>query len=103
MIPEKLPSATVRVRWMRATPDLGTQFDIWRGMLDDAERARSDRYKFDSDRQEYTAAHALLRTMLSQATGRPTAYWRYDNRERGKPRLAAECESDGLYFNISHT
>ncbi len=103
MIQEPLPPSTVRVRWMRATPDLGTRFDLWRGMLDESERARADRYMFASDRQEYTAAHALLRTMLSRATGHPTAYWRYDSRERGKPRLADGCDSGGLYFNISHT
>lgn len=100
---EPLPRGTVRVRWMPATPELGAALDRWRAMLDTVEQARADRYKFESDRQEYTAAHALLRTMLSRATGRPTAYWRYDNRERGKPRLEANCEADGLYFNISHT
>jgi len=72
-------------------------------MLDADERLRADRYRFVADRNIYTAAHALARFMLSEATGLPTGAWRYVAGEFGKPALAAEFSKCNLHFNISHT
>jgi len=94
---------TVRVRWLvveaRDTPHLAR----WRSMLDPEELARADRYHFAADRNIYTAAHALARFMLSEATCLSTRTWRYVTGEFGKPALAAEFSKWNLHFNISHT
>jgi 4'-phosphopantetheinyl transferase len=102
MIPEPLDPDTVRVRWLPVESNAG-HLRRWRGMLNAEELARADRYAFASDRDTYTAAHALVRTMLSRATGLPTAEWRYTRRPFGKPELAASCAGSGLQFNLSHT
>jgi 4'-phosphopantetheinyl transferase len=103
MTPERLDSDTVRVRWMPVGAGDAANLTRWRGMLDADELARADRYHFASDRDTFIAAHALARAMLSDATGLPTAIWRYVTGEFGKPALAADCAGGGLRFNISHT
>jgi 4'-phosphopantetheinyl transferase len=92
---------TVRVRWLivEDTPHLSR----WRSMLDLDELVRADRYHSVSDRNIYTAAHALLRFMLSEATGIPTTLWRFATGEFGKPQLAPDFRGCNLRFNISHT
>jgi 4'-phosphopantetheinyl transferase len=72
-------------------------------MLDPEELVRADQYRFAADRDIYTAAHALLRSMLSEATGISTSLWRFVTGEFGKPVLAAEFGECNLHFNISHT
>jgi 4'-phosphopantetheinyl transferase len=72
-------------------------------MLDAEELIRADRYHFAADRNSYTAAHALLRSMLSEATGISTNLWRFVTGEFGKPALAADFRECNLHFNISHT
>jgi 4'-phosphopantetheinyl transferase len=96
-------AAAVRVRWL-AVPagDIDLQ-RRWRAMLDDDENARADRFRFAADRESFTAAHALARAMLSDATGLPVTAWRYVTGEFGKPALAGARAGGRLSFNISHT
>jgi 4'-phosphopantetheinyl transferase len=103
MTPEPLDSETVRVRWLSLEASDAIHLSRWRGMLDAEELARADRYHFVSDRDSFTAAHALARAMLSDATGLPTTTLRYVKGEFGKPALAVDCEGGRLRFNISHT
>jgi 4'-phosphopantetheinyl transferase len=103
MIREPLDLDTVRVRWLAVGASDAVHLSRWRGMLDAGELARADRYHFSSDRNTFTGAHALARTMLSNATGLPTATWRYVTGEFGKPALAVHCARAGLRFSISHT
>jgi 4'-phosphopantetheinyl transferase len=98
-----LDPATVRVRWLVVDGDKRPDLVRWRGMLDSEELARADRFRFDADRNIYTAAHALARRMLSEATGLPTMTWRYVLGEFGKPALAPNFSKLNLQFNISHT
>lgn len=94
---------TVRVRWLATEAGGPAHIVRWRGMLDAEETARADRFVFASDREMFTAAHALARAMLSEATGLPIASWRHVTGEFGKPALAPDCAGCGLRFNISHT
>lgn len=65
------------------------------------ERARYDRFVFDHSRREFAAAHALLRTALSQYSDRAPSSWSFRNQSGGKPVLADEAPR--LAFNLSHT
>jgi 4'-phosphopantetheinyl transferase len=98
-----LESHIVRVRWLAVEPKETPHLTRWRSMLDPEELARADRYRFVADRDVYTAAHALTRFMLSEATGLSTSTWRYVAGEFGKPALAAELSRWKLHFNVSHT
>jgi len=73
MTPEPLESDTMRVRWLSVEAGATVHLSRLRGMLDAEELVRADRYRFSSDRNTFTAAHALARRMLSAATGMPPA------------------------------
>lgn len=97
-----LDADTIRVRWLPVPAD-ASHLARWRAMLDDEELGRADRFLFDEDRHTFTAAHALARAVLSEATGHPTDHWRYEKAPFGKPALHPGCAVGGLRFNISHT
>lgn len=73
------------------------------GLLDEAERARADRFRFARDREAYVAAHALVRTMLSAHAPRPPQAWRFSTDAHGKPEIIRTTETPALRFNLSHT
>lgn len=68
--------------------------------LDEAERARAARFRFDQHRLGYAAAHALKRHALDRFTGAPRP-WRFATGAHGKPRL--DPPFDRVHFNLSHT
>jgi 4'-phosphopantetheinyl transferase len=102
-LPVALQRDVVRVRWLPVDAEETPHLTRWRSMLDQDELDRADRYHFAADRNIYTAAHALARLMLSEATGLSTDVWRYTVGEFGKPALAAHLSKWNLHFNISHT
>lgn len=67
------------------------------------ERARAARYFFDRDRHTYLAAHALVRTRLSQITGVAPCDWTFVANKYGRPEVAKPAEYVRLRFNLSHT
>jgi 4'-phosphopantetheinyl transferase len=69
-------------------------------ILDDAERARAARFRFDRHRREYLATHALTRVALSNAHGLPPQSWSFSVNKYGKPSPIPEC---GLRFNQSNS
>ena len=97
-----LDPETVRVRFLSLDGVSGSSLLAWRSMLDDEERRRADRFYFQRDRDTFTAAHALARAMLSEASGEPTTSWRFVRGANGKPKIAADCSNHPLCFNISH-
>jgi 4'-phosphopantetheinyl transferase len=69
-------------------------------LLDDAERARAARFRFDRHRREFLAMHALARVALSHAHPLSLDAWRFTVNEYGKPSPVPEC---GLSFNQSNS
>ncbi len=113
--------------WLRQTADMDDQAVAAAvERLSDEERARCSRFHFARDRRDYAAAHALLRTALSEVAGRSAetsratdsvlpppgsggprgprapADWRFVTTANGKPVLD-EGTSSPLAFNLSHT
>jgi 4'-phosphopantetheinyl transferase len=80
------------------------EVDALDAVLSAPERARRDRLVFPRDRRDYTAAHALLRRVLSRCGGRPEADWTFHANSHGKPALPADqAGSPPIAFNLSHT
>lgn len=98
-----LQAGTVRVRWLSLEDCPERHILQWKTMLDAAEIARAERFRYAADRDVFIAAHALLRTMLSMATDLHPASWRYVTGIRGKPAIAPGIGDGSLRFNISHT
>jgi 4'-phosphopantetheinyl transferase len=89
------------VTWFRLTatmtaPDVATA----RAVLSAEERARCDRFRFERDRRDFAAAHALLRGALAFHGGRPAGSWRFEADAAGKPFLVGH---PGIEFSIAHT
>jgi 4'-phosphopantetheinyl transferase len=72
-----------------------------RDLLSPAERARCDRFRFDRDRRDFAAAHALLRQALTVHEGAPASPWSFEEGVHGKPFLAPG--QSALEFNLAHT
>ena len=70
-------------------------------LLDAAEQERAARFRFDPDRRQYQAAHALKRLMLTAAAKGAVApqAWAFAAGAHGKPRVAPDDEPR---FNLSH-
>lgn len=75
-------------------------------LLDDAERARFERFRLTADKFRFLAAHALIRLVLADRLGTdPAAVELHPTvcgcgRLHGKPRLLGE--HGGLEFSLSH-
>lgn len=79
-------------------PGAGGEDDV--ALLDAAERARAERFRFDRHRRRFVAAHAGTRRCLSQALGQPARSLRLHCREHEKPRL---LNAPSWAFNLSHS
>jgi len=69
-------------------------------LLSDEELARWQRYKFDQNRREYLATHALVRTALSSYRPLAPEAWRFKLNDYGKPAVEPDCEPR---FNLSNS
>lgn len=70
-------------------------------LMNEAERARCQRYHFEKDRRQFRATRALVRCVLSEYEGGPAAQWRFADGEFGRPHVVAPpCR---VHFNLSNT
>jgi medium-chain acyl-[acyl-carrier-protein] hydrolase len=67
------------------------------------EQRRADRFVFDKDRIQFTAARGILRALLGAYLGRDPRELRFTYNPQGKPALAGETEPAALRFNLSHS
>lgn len=85
--------------WYAPLPSLKERMEEWTGWLDDGERARADRFRFDRDRERFILGHGLLRELLSEHLNMAPRDVRILRGEFGKPYL-----SDlPFHFNLSDT
>lgn len=91
----------------------GERIDVWRvgldapgdagpsrRLLNDAERARADRFIRAEHGRSFTIAHASLRQILSRYLDIVAEAVQFSAAEKGKPRIEGET---GLQFNLSHS
>lgn len=72
-------------------------------LLSPDERARAERFHFEKDRDRYTAARGLLRTLLGGYLGEDPSRICFTYGPQGKPALAAAGPGKLLEFNVSHS
>lgn len=77
----------------------------WAGWLDDEERVRLSRLRFESDRHVFLVSHAQLRDTLGRALGVPPRELRFVKGEHGKPALDPSWlgAREAPAFNLSHS
>lgn len=71
--------------------------------LSDDERVRHARFRFESDRDIYLVAHALVRRMLARIAGAAPESFGFVAGEHGRPEISAPELARTLRFNLSHT
>ncbi len=88
---------------------------VWRASLDVAwswtfdealtleDRARADRFRFDSDRRRFCVARASLRLILARYVKAKPARLQIEPGEYGKPFFADAKSTQGLRFNLTHS
>jgi len=103
LVPVMPDQNCVEIRWLALDRIGPGDWPPLERMLDDPERERASRFRFERDRNAYIAAHALLRGMLSGLVRRHPGDWRFAAGHHGKPYLVAEAGIPPLRFNISHT
>ena len=67
------------------------------------DRARADRFKFESDRRHFCVGRASLRLILGRYLQTKPGRLQLTTGEFGKPFFADEKLSGGLRFNLSHS
>jgi len=71
--------------------------------LSPEERAKSARFYFAHDREQYTVAHAILRLLLAHYSRITPSDVSFVTNPYGKPALSTSTSQPPLYFNLSHT
>ncbi len=93
------------------------ELHVWRARLDLAagplaaltrllspeEATRANRFYQQRDREQFAAAHGLLRLLVGRYTGLPPAQIGFAAASGGKPRLVPGQSGRPLHFNLAHT
>jgi len=92
----------VAVWWMPTDQVGSADCHRWLAILNQEERERADRFRFEWDRRDFIAAHALLRHMLAFHLGRPAEAWQFATSGFRKPAIAESLRVPDIDFNLSH-
>jgi 4'-phosphopantetheinyl transferase len=111
-------ASTAQQTWMRgpAAPVIWpNEVHVWRARLDAPwswtfdealsldDRARADRFRFESDRRKFCVARASLRLILGRYLKAKPGRLQFETGDYGKPYFADAHASQGLRFNLSHS
>jgi 4'-phosphopantetheinyl transferase len=99
--PLGLPEDEVQV-WRVDLEAIRSDESRWQEVLSSDESARAARFHFPADRQRYTAARALLRTILAGYLGTDPKSVSFAYSPREKPSLGP-AHAGSVTFNISHS
>src|ERR1041385_3868110 len=102
------PGPTSPVIWPHETPVWRAKLDVpWSWTFDEAltldDRARADRFRFESDRRRFCVARASLRLVLGRYLKTKPSRLQIESGEYGKPYLVDAQATQGLRFNLSHS
>ena len=97
-----LENDEAHVWWVETDANAGDGSE-WVWLLSATERARLNRLSEATDRRDYAAAHALLRTTLSMYGSVAPQSWEFTDDEFGKPHICKTPGAERLQFNLSHT
>lgn len=77
--------------------------DSYLGLLPDDEQKKFSNFVTRSKKLEYLFTRLLVRKILSQYTGFPSASWTFDSNKFGRPIVSYPTLRTPLQFNISHS
>jgi len=89
--------------WLATMPRLTAWGGDFPDSLDEDERERARRFRFERDRRRFIAAHGWVRALLGAYLGLPPRRVRFTRGPYGKPSLEMGCGDGALRFNLSHS
>ena len=99
-LPLELPSQTVHLWYVSAT-DTRILLDNHLSVLDEEEKYRANRFRFDRDRTRFILARGSLRHLLARYTGSDPALVRFKQNRYGKPFL--QHPHSPVQFSVTHS
>lgn len=75
----------------------------WREIISQDEQRRADRFRWAMDRQNFTAARALLRILVGAYAGLAPQAVSFSYAQQGKPSLNTRQQNERVEFNLSHS
>ena len=97
-MPGSAAGAAVDAYWTDLDAVAGSAADAL-ALLDEEERARADRFRFERDRRRFILRRSLLRTLLAGRVGGAPSALRFTRNAFGKPALPGTT----LRFSASHS
>lgn len=103
------PSSSLVIRenevhiWLVQTKDESVPLGDFKDLLSSVEEDRASKFKFETDRRRYIAAHAALRSILSLYVNSPARELQFALGPYGKPKLAPIHDKKKIAFNLSHS
>ena len=98
----EIPPQTVQLHYTRVDQVPPRRQADYPALLDEAERQRWQRFRFERDRDLFLVSRALVRTVLAGYRGIEPAALTFVHNPRGKPELA-DPGRPPLRFNLSHS
>lgn len=92
----------VCVHWLPVAAGVAAAEARCRLLLDDGERRRADRFRFDRDRRLFVLAHGLLRAVLAGCCRRPAAELAFRTDANGRPELDPVPGDPPACFSLTH-
>lgn len=74
----------------------------YQALLNEEERERQQRFRFQRLRHQYLITRALVRTTLSRYAPIAAPHWHFDKNDYGRPEIANSEPLPPLRFNLSH-
>ncbi|SEL55003.1 4'-phosphopantetheinyl transferase family protein [Nitrosovibrio tenuis] len=99
-LPIELPEGVVHL-WYMTVPPTHISLDHCLSILDEEERYRTHRFRFERDRVRFVLGRASLRCLLAQYTGSDPALIRFKQNHYGKPFL--QYPPSSVQFNVTHS
>ena len=89
--------------WRASIPAAAAVADALHGLLDDDDRARAARFRFDCDRRAFVFRWAALRMVLAGYLEADPSQLRFRRAPAGKPFLAHPFDSFDIRFSLARS
>lgn len=89
--------------WHQTLASESAEVEILGNLLSTDELQRARRFRFDTDRREYSVSRGTLRALLGSYLNLSPQALRFSYSEFGRPRLLADSLASTLDFNVSHS
>lgn len=103
------PPSHLRIRadevhiWMASLTQPKTRISKFTQALSNAERNRSTRFYFDSDRARYIIVHGILRSILGWYSDLELSQLQFYRGKNGKPAISKHHCNKDIRFNLSYS